>query len=287
MVGTNPAITDTTTTITTYLIPIKMVCQGMTSDPETVLSNGQTAVTNTTSSPIFNPAITFVQGGTDVGETQYIDAFQRGNFWGDVVTHRDYHVLLSPIVLAEQTLIVPDHDCTNANPFGFGLVSIVNISYFDAKLQSIISGISRITPASFVMAVTYDSYLSHTKGLSGCCIGGYHSAFGSSSAPQTYGQFTYIPASGQFSQDVSALSHEVGEWVDDPFVNNNTPCRTLLEVGDPLESGPNFGDYDYTLNGFTYHLQDLVFLDYFSGDSTIPVNHWFSFQNNKTGGQCS
>ena len=76
---------------------------------------------------------------------------------------------------------------------------------------------------------------------------------------------------------MSALSHEVGEWVDDPFVNNNTPCGTLLEVGDPLESGPNFGDYDYTLNGFTYHLQDLVFLDYFSGNSTIPVNHWFSF----------
>jgi len=75
--------------------------------------------------------------------------------------------------------------------------------------------------------------------------------------------------------------------MDDPFVNNNTPCGTALEVGDPLESGPNFGDFAYTLHGFTYHLQDLVFLDYFSGNSTIPVNHWFSFQHEKTGGQCS
>jgi len=287
MVGTNPANTNSTTTITVYLIPIKMVCRGRTSDPETVLSNGQTAVTNTTSSPLFNSGITFVQGGTDVGDTQYEDAFQRANFWGDVVTNSSYHVLLSPVVLSEHTLNVPNRDCTNANPFGFGTTSIVNINYFDAKLQSIISGSSQITPATLAIAVTYDAYLSDNSGLSGCCIGGYHSDFGSSSAPQTYGHFTYIPFSGEFSQDVSALSHELGEWTDDPFVNNDTPCGTLLEVGDPLESGPNFGDFAYTLNGFTYHLQDLVFLDYFSGDNTIPVNHWFSFQNEKTGGQCS
>jgi len=177
MVGTNPATTNTTTTITTYLIPIKMVCRGRTSDPETILSNGQTAVTNTTSSPIFNSGITFVQGGTNVGDTQYIDAFQRGNFWGDVVTNSSYHVLLSPVVLAEHTLNVPKQDCSNANPFGFGTVSIVNINYFDAQLQSIISGTSQITPASFVMAITYDSYLSDNSGLSGCCIGGYPSDF--------------------------------------------------------------------------------------------------------------
>src|SRR5215469_6404033 len=284
MVGTNPA---TTNTINVYIIPIKMVCRGATYDPETVLSNGKTPVTNTTSSPIFHSGITFVQGGTNVGDTQYIDAFQRANFWGDVTSHTAYHVLLNPIVEAEHTLDVPNHDCSNANPFGFGTVGIVNINYFDAQLQTIISQNSQITPASFAIALTYKSYLSNNSNLGGCCIGGYHSAFGVSSAPQTYGHFTYIPVSGEFSQDVSALSHEAGEWLDDPFVNNNTPCKTLLEVGDPLETLPNFGDYAYTLNGFTYHLQDLVFLDYFSGNSTIPVNHWFSFQNNKRGGQCS
>jgi len=131
--------------------------------------------------------------------------------------------------------------------------------------------------------LTYNSCLSDNSGLSGCCIGGYHSDFGTSTAPQTYGHFTYISVSAQFSQDVSALSHEAGEWVNNPFVDDDTPCGTLLEVGDPLNSR----DYAYTLNGFTYHLQDLVFLDYFSGNNTIPVNHWFSFQNNKTRGQCS
>jgi hypothetical protein len=79
--------------------------------------------------------------------------------------------------------------------------------------------------------------------------------------------------------------------MDDPFVNNSAPslggCGGILEVGDPLENNPNFGDYAYSLNGFTYHLQDLVFLDYFSGDNSLQVNGWYSFQDNKTGGQCS
>ena len=41
-------------------------------------------------------------------------------------------------------------------------------------------------------------------------------------------------------------------------------------------------DYAYALHGFTYHLQDLAFLDWFSGDSSQPVNNWFSFQNELT-----
>ena len=290
MVGTDPATSDVTTTVTSYIIPIKVTCRGKTYDPEHVLSNGKTAVENTIASPIFKSGVNFVQGGTDVGTTQYEDAFQRGNFWGDVLTNTAYHVLLSATVLSEHTLNVPRNQCSIANPFGFGNVAIVNINYFDAQLQSIISGLTTVTPSSFPIAITYDLYLSENSGLGGCCIGGYHSDFGSVSAPQTYAQFTYIPVVNQFSQDVSALSHEAGEWMDDPFVDNPTPvmggCDGLLEVGDPLETEPNFGTYPYTLSGFTYHLQDLVFLDYFSGDNSLQVNNWWTFQNEKSG-QCS
>jgi hypothetical protein len=286
MVGTNPKKTNVTTTVTTYIIPIAMVCDGMTFDPQTIQGNGQTAVQLTTSSPIFNAGIDFVQGGTDVGNTQYLDAFQRANFWNQVRIHPGYHVLLSqPIVLPEQTLQVPSSQCSIGNPFGFGNVGIVDINYFDSQLQSLITSMSVITPNSFVIGMTYNAYLSGNSGLSGCCIGGYHSAFGSPTALQTYSHFTLIPFSGQFSQDVSALSHEVGEWVDDPFINNNTEvsggCQGILEVGDPLEVLANFGDFPYTLNGFVYHLQDLCFLDYWSGNTVIPVNNWYTFQNEK------
>jgi hypothetical protein len=278
MIGTNPATTNTTTTINVYIIPIKVICRGTTEDPATIVSN-------VTASPIFSSALTWVQGGTNVGTTQYEDAFQRGNFWGDVTTNPNYHVILNPVVLTEQTLSVPTSDCSIGNPFGFGNVPIVNINYFDPQMQAFILGQSSITPSSFAIGMTYNTYLSDNSGISGCCIGGYHSDFGSSSAPQTYGHFTYIPVSGQFSQDVSALSHEAGEWIDDPFVNNATEvsgnCTGILEVGDPLEGLTNFGDFAYSLGGFTYHLQDLCFLDYWSGSTTLQVNHWYTFQNEK------
>ena len=34
--------------------------------------------------------------------------------------------------------------------------------------------------------------------------------------------------------DVSALSHEIGEWVDDPFVDNDVNCldNNIMEVGE-------------------------------------------------------
>ena len=64
----------------------------------------------------------------------------------------------------------------------------------------------------------------------------------------------------------------------DPFTSNNSPCG-ILEVGDPLETEPNFGDYPYVLNGFTYHPQDLVLIDYFGASNSLTVNGWYTLQN--------
>jgi hypothetical protein len=77
------------------------------------------------------------------------------------------------------------------------------------------------------------------------------------------------------------LSHEVGESADDPLVvninGNNTPCGAL-ENGDPLENNPKFGGFPYTVNGFTYNLQDLVTLPYFGAPTSTSVNGEFTFQ---------
>ncbi len=277
MVGTDPSVTNQTTTVTAYLIPIRLVLNpnpGGIFDPRHVLPNGRTVTQNVVVSPIFNSGIDFVQGGTDLGNTQYIDAYQRGNFWAYVSTNTNYHVLLSLVVLPDQTILVPPASGRIAMEFGVR-AALVDINFFDSKLQQIISGNSQITPNSFPIALTYETYL--TSGGS-CCIGGYHSAFGNASAPQTYAHFTYIDKVGAFSQDVSALSHETGEWMDDPFVNNSG-CGGLLENGDPLEGAANFGGFPYTLNGFTYNLQDLVFLQYFGQVPSTSVNGWWSFQN--------
>ncbi len=282
MVGTAPS-TNASTTVQVYVIPLKIVItpkrgSKATYDPAHVLSNGKTVTNNTVGSPIFNSSTTYVQGGVNVGTTQYIDAFQRANFWGTVQSNSSYHLLLGgPTVLAEQTLSPPSRDGKTGTVFGF-TAGLVDINWFDAQIQTLITQFTQIQPNAFPIFLTYDVYLTQNGQ---CCIGGYHSSEGSVSNPQAYAHATYVDHSGDFAQDVSALSHEVGEWADDPLTvnisGNNTPCG-ILEVGDPLENNPNFGAFPYTLNGFTYNLQDLVTLPYFGAPPSTSVNDFFTFQ---------
>ena len=289
MVGAAPS-TNTSVSVTTYIIPVKIVItprrgSTITFDPSHVLSNGNTVTTNTLDSPIFDSTTTYTQGGTDVGTTQYIDAFQRANFWGTVQTHTNSHVLLSPTVLAEQTLSPPRSSGTTGSPFGF-TAALVDINWFDSQVPGLVSRLG-INPSQFPIFLLYDTYLTESGS---CCIGGYHSSEGSTSNPQSYAEATYVDHPGAFSQDVSALSHEVGEWVDDPltvnFNGNNTPCG-ILEVGDPEEGDANFGGFPYVLHGFTYNLQDLVFLTYFGAPSSTSLHGWLSFQDNTSLSMCS
>jgi hypothetical protein len=280
MVGTAPS-TGTSTTVQAFIIPIKLVISSHTFDPQTKLSNGNTVVQNTVVSPIFATGVDFTSGGVNMGATQYIDAFQRANFWGTVSTHTGYHLLLGgPTIQPEVSLTVPRRSGTTGTPFG-SLAGEVDINYFDAQVRSIITNTAAIQPNTLPIFLVYDTYLTSNHS---CCIGGYHSSTGSASAPQAYAVFSYIDHPGEFAQDVSALSHEVGEWADDPLVvnvnGNNTPCG-ILEVGDPLENNANFGGFPYTLNGFTYNLQDLTTLPYFGAPPSTSVNNEFTFQGEK------
>ena len=285
MVGTNPANTNVTTTTPVYIFPVKMVYGpangNHTFDPKThVLSNGKTVIKNIIASPIFNKGVNFTQGSTNLGTTQYIDAFQRGNFWSTVAANSSYHVLLgTPVVLPTQTVnVAPGLGSVINNPFGSGIVGTYDIKAFDAQVQTWMAAQSKITPGVLPLFITYDIFL--TSG-GGCCIGGYHSANGAQPGGQTYSHATYVDSPGSFSQDVSALSHEIGEWMDDPFVDNRVHCNdnSLMEDGDPLEGNANYGGFPYTLGGFTYNLQSLVFINYFGAPKTIPVHSWYAFQN--------
>ncbi len=279
MVGTDPSKTNTTTTITVYIIPVNVcVTSGGTKtcfDPKTKQSNGASVTTNVLNSPIFQN-LDYTIDGTNIGNTQYEDAFQRSNFWTDVMTNSDYHVILKPVVLPEQTLNVPAGDGTlQHGQFGLAETANVDINYFDSQILAGLPKAKQINPTNLALVLTFDTYL--TEG--GCCIGGYHSANGA----QSYSEFTYTNPSGiAFSQDVSALSHELGEWLDDPLTptQNNSPCG-ILEVGDPIENETGshyYGDYTYTLNGFTYHLQDLASTKYFGQNPVTVNNNNWTFQ---------
>jgi hypothetical protein len=270
-VGTNPT-SDTSTTIPVYIIPIELNLknnEGVNTDPLATLSDGNTVVQNTINSPIFDSTTNYTQGGTNVGTTQYEDAVQRASLWDVVSTNQGYHVLLgAPTVEALQTIKVPKADGTVATDFGVEVLN-VNIDWLDAKLQRLLRTLA-IPANSLPVFLTTQVYL--TSG--GCCIGGYHSYNGR----QAYSMFTYIQTAGAFAQDVSALSHEAAEWINDPETNNNSPCG-IYEVGDPLEGTADYGTYPYTVNGFTYHLQDIVMPRYFGAPASTSVNDWYSFQD--------
>jgi hypothetical protein len=276
MVGTAPS-TNTSTTVQVYIIPIKVVITSSkgaqtTYDPSHLLTNGKTVIQNTVDSPLFDSTTTYTQGGVDVGTTQYIDAYQRANFWGTVSSNPNYHLILGgPTVLAEQTLSPPANRGSTGKENGFK-AGKVNINWFDAQLQTIMKSLSQIQPNTLPIFLTYNVYL--TQG--GCCVGGYHSSTGA----QAYAFATYVDVVGAFCQNVSGMSHEIAEWADDPLVHNNgnkSPCG-ILEIADPLVHNPNYGAYSYSLHGFTYDLQDLTTLPYFGAPPSTSVNGFFTFQ---------
>jgi hypothetical protein len=294
IVGEDPASHNNATTVEVGIIPIKMVYGSSngnkTFDPKTTGEFGNMSATQMIDgSPLFKSLVDYNQGGTDLGTTEYIDAYQRGNFWSLVKTNTNYHVMLRTIIGPEQTFNVPSNEgSVISNPWSGIPTGTADINWFDTQLQTVMAKYSCskikepcIGPNVLPLFITENVYL--TEG--GCCIGGYHSANGGAPTGQTYGYTTIIQQAAipVFSQDVSAAAHEVGEWLMDPFTTNPSPCpsNSILEIGDPLETETgvhDFGDWPYTINGFTYHPQDLVFLSWFGQTPSTAVNNWVTFQ---------
>jgi hypothetical protein len=117
MVGTSPFNRGArSTTIPVVLIPFIVKFMNTTTGftatfdpstaPDTGCTAGQTAMSLVENSPIFQ-SYDWVLNGIDVGNTQYIDAFQRANFWQFVQkTGNAYHTLLSYTVGDPLTLTV-------------------------------------------------------------------------------------------------------------------------------------------------------------------------------------
>ncbi len=245
-------------------------------------------------SPIFKDA-TFDFGGTIVGHTQYVDAFQRANFW-QVDDHSSYHVLLDPVIGLKAVEINVPAASGAAIPgalFGAcGPLGVVDINWFDAYLDNtVLPALKKqgVNPSNFPVFPEYnvvDSFGPPT--LAQCCVLGYH---GTTGFPiQTYSPVDF-DSTGLFGFDFMnsySASHEVAEWVNDPFGDNATPpwghigqvsgCQGNLEVGDPL-SGTESIRIEMP-NHFTYHLQELAFFSWFYTSHSIGINGWFS--NNDT-----
>lgn len=84
-------------------------------------------------SPIFESQ-TFDFGPTDVGTTQYLDAFQRGNFWR-FVGGTPYHTILNPHVLAPVIVNLPGKQGLAGSFVGAsGPLAIVNFAVMKQQI---------------------------------------------------------------------------------------------------------------------------------------------------------
>ena len=248
-------------------------------------------------SPIFDSYDISI-GGTDMGHTQYEDAHQRGEFWNVIQNKNDYHVLFDPIenlsaivinVPAAFSTTLPPADFPACGPFG-----IVDVDWFDNYLNTnVLPALQpQVNAGNIPFFMLYNTVLAGpVTNLGSCCILGYHGT--SNFLPlQAYSptDFDTTGLFGPTAGDSNTLSHEAGEFINDPFGNNPTPawggvgqvppgfCQTNLEVGDPL-TGSNFSPIGGR-NGFTYHLQELTFFSWFFDSKSIGIHGWFS--NNDT-----
>jgi hypothetical protein len=297
--GQNPAIkvTNPASTITTELIPLIMKFpDGRTWDPTKTDScdSGASALTRTQNSPIYKSQ-SWTWGGTPIGTGQVTDAFQRAEFWKyaqPTGINPTFGINLTVTTLSPITINVPSTwgPAEAGISCGNGFLGAVNINHLDSYLQkTVIPSLSSkgVGPATVPVFLLHN-FVEYTGSnpSTGCCVLGYHNAYNVTAGVQTYALAMYDNSRAfNGSSDVSALSHEVGEWQNDPYTNNPTPswghigqvsgCQNNLEVGDPL-SGTTFAD---AVGGFTYHPQELAFFSWFYHQSpSLGVNGWYSDQ---------
>jgi hypothetical protein len=278
--------------------------------------NGTDVVQPILDSPIFTPndytnttASTATPTGFTAGgplssgniNVQLEDATMRSQF--NQTGSSPYHVILgTPVVHDPITISVPAAHGTLLQT-GRGVVAgDVDITWFSAQLNNIINSTSDIDPTHLPIFVTDNVMLYTGKVPTNCCVIGFH---GASKVPgkgggsinsngnavvQTYAWGSYVtpgffrPTTAWALQDIHALSHEIAEWGDDPFINNTvqpwlTPtapqygCTGILETGDPVvgigfSMGTNTFRQGPTPIGTqvadgTYHPEDEVFLPWF------------------------
>jgi len=292
MVGTDPKQGSATTVIPTFLIPLRFVfADGNVFDASTDIINGQTAIHGIVNSPIFQN-YNFNTTSVKVGNTQFGDAFQRANFWDSVSTRApNYHVILAqPTVLPTQTINVPPGLSSYfTDPTTGKIFPVVDEAFLDSQTDPILIA-ANVSPNTLPIMVWGI--------VQGAFAGAFHGVTDINGNLQTFIGTAYLP--DPTVADVAPLSHEVVEWMDDPFLNNFTPgwnipflspvalcdsgfsgllsgTRDLLEVADVFEI---FTESNVALPApsFTYHVVEAAFIDFFTRASrSRSYNGQYSF----------
>jgi hypothetical protein len=283
MVGTNPRNGPGTTHAQTVLVPVDL------NAPSGDQFNGSSRAAETHNSPIFRYE-PYSTGGTQVATgTQYGDAIQRAEFWKDVSTTDggDYHVLLDdPTILPTLHLDVPS-DGKIVVEFTVGPghrpLLLLRLDWWAAVVKQITSEL----PGNVVPVILTKDVVLFIHNPSICCIIGFHGTTSSRSNTAVWANYLSPKIFCCDIEDVYPLSHEVSEWINDPYINNLVPpwftptapqygCNPYLETGDPVVG---FGFEESTFAG-TYHMSDEAFYSWFARQRpSAGVNGYYTYLN--------
>jgi hypothetical protein len=275
----------TTTKITTVIVPLIFKFNNVTFDATKPFTNCSPAgaATMVAQSPLYQK-VSYSPGGANVGKSQFIDLFQRENFWGYVQKNNPkYHLLYVGKQTSPITITVSDNGQGEAcNTGANGALGTVDFNTFDNLVRkTLIPQLKQyVDPSVIPLFLAYDVVFGGAAG--------YHDAFTVKSGVQVYGVSTYLDVL-QTAPDTEVLSHEMAEFTDDPYVNNPTPawghvgqvqngCQNNLEPGDPL-SGENWAVVKMS-NGYSYTVTDLANFSWFYRESpSFAVNGYYTMFN--------
>ncbi|TMD99714.1 MAG: hypothetical protein E6I72_00505 [Chloroflexi bacterium] len=316
MAGVDPS-TNGSSTIEVDVYPMVVNVAGLTFDGNDILagtlSSPQFATNNYGSTPFATaagsfpnaPALVRGPGGVlsqgDAGHPlQLEDATMRAQF--NKTGANGYHLLLHANVKPTITINVPNGAGTLLQSGRGVIFADVSYTWWGAQIQNLTQSAE---PTHLPLYLTNNVLLHIGSNVFNCCVIGFHGAgevvgHGTGSVNgngqqhvQTFSWASwvrpgiYARANGGTDwalQDIHALSHEISEWADDPFVNNKvepwlTPtapqygCTGVLETGDPVVAigfamGTNTTDQTTNPNGTNsfdgfYHPEDEAYLPWF------------------------
>jgi len=286
VVGAKPQ-TSGTTKIATQLKPVDLLFIGYSDgDGEPLVLSATAVLDSVLNSPNFR------QAAYSTGFTQFADAVQRAQFFSTM--SRDWHTLLdTPQVLKPLTIVVPKNSAKVFRNRSTGqFYAVVDMEFFISQLNTLVQ-MENLNVSALPIILTRNVLLSPEANVQRCCVLGFHTAFDAGVRESVQTVQTLVWASwidqGTLSPgiaDVTAMSHEISEWMNDPFGTNMVPswqyptagmgCQSTLETGDPLATLPNAG-YPVSIDGITYHPQNQVLLPWFTRQASTALDGAYTF----------
>ncbi len=293
-----------TTSLNAPVIPVNVDLRNYDGSPRYL--NGHRLYMDATQlvAPVLNsPVFSVASYDSSEEPTQFMDAVQKAEF-----AHKagdDWHTLLVPRVATARTIVLIRGTYQFATyPDGSLAFVLVDESTFGSKLfpatpNDTTTPIGAAENAGEMGTRDVSTFLFNNVFLtnsSGCCILGFHTYdVEPGSAQNGWQERRYVLnysswiSPGLFADpnftDIVALSHEMSETFNDPFVNNATPwylapngnCQNNLETGDGIEGLPN-AEYPISVHGTTWHPQNEALLQWFAGVTpSNAIDHAYSY----------